>query len=119
MLCFRTFGLRESESFRERVLSPSAEAALAEVDALLARRTSVDNNRIRPWASIYGLMPYCSDDEEPPMMPPAGADDQSGRGGPPPSDAFALWLGFFSDNQPRTPDTATVAGCVAGQPAWR
>ena len=47
---------------RERVVSPSAKHALAEVDALLGRWTSYGEGRIRAWASIYGLMPYCSDE---------------------------------------------------------
>src|SRR5688500_8984392 len=47
---------------RERVVSPSATAALAEVEALLRRWTSDGGGRIRAWASIYGLMPYCSDE---------------------------------------------------------
>jgi len=46
---------------RERVLFSSAAAALREVDALLARWTESDG-RIRAWASIYGLFPYCSDE---------------------------------------------------------
>jgi cytosine/adenosine deaminase-related metal-dependent hydrolase len=47
---------------RERVLFPSAGAALAEVDRLLGRWTESPDGRIRAWASIYGLFPYCSDD---------------------------------------------------------
>ena len=47
---------------RQRVLFPSADTALREVDTLLARwRTSADG-RIRAWASVYGLAPYCSDE---------------------------------------------------------
>jgi cytosine/adenosine deaminase-related metal-dependent hydrolase len=49
-------------ALRERVLFPSAAAALREVDALLARWTESDGGRIRAWASIYGLFPYCSDE---------------------------------------------------------
>ena len=47
---------------RARVLFPSAEAALREVDGLLNRWTSSAGGRIRIWASIYGLFPYCSDE---------------------------------------------------------
>jgi cytosine/adenosine deaminase-related metal-dependent hydrolase len=47
---------------RERVLFPSAAAALGEVDALLGRWTSAAEGRIRAWASVYGLFPYCSDE---------------------------------------------------------
>ena len=47
---------------QQRVLSPSAGAALAEVAALLDRWTSTAGGRIRAWASIYGLFPYCSDE---------------------------------------------------------
>jgi len=49
-------------ALRERVLFPSAEAALREVDALLGRWTSSADGRIRAWASVYGLFPYCSDE---------------------------------------------------------
>jgi hypothetical protein len=42
------------------------------------------------------FMPYCTEDEEPPTMPSADPDGQSNRGAVHPSDAFALWLGFFS-----------------------
>ncbi|MGH7325207.1 MAG: amidohydrolase family protein [Candidatus Rokuibacteriota bacterium] len=49
-------------ALRERVLSPSAAAALREVEALLDRWTSSAGGRIRAWASIYGLFPYCSDE---------------------------------------------------------
>jgi cytosine/adenosine deaminase-related metal-dependent hydrolase len=48
-------------ALRERVQFPSAEAALREVDALLGRWTSSADGRIRAWASVYGLFPYCSD----------------------------------------------------------
>ncbi len=48
-------------ALRERVLSPSPEAALGEVDALLGRWTQSADGRIRVWASVYGLS-YCSDD---------------------------------------------------------
>lgn len=51
-----------SADLRDRVLSHSAGDALAEVDRLLARWTRSAGGRIRAWASIYGLMPYCSDD---------------------------------------------------------
>jgi len=47
---------------RERVLSPSVDAALREVDALLGRWTSSAGGRIRVWATVYGLFPYCSDE---------------------------------------------------------
>jgi 5-methylthioadenosine/S-adenosylhomocysteine deaminase len=47
---------------RERVLSPSADAALREVDALLSRWTNSADGRIRVWATVYGLFPYCSDE---------------------------------------------------------
>jgi cytosine/adenosine deaminase-related metal-dependent hydrolase len=47
---------------RERVLFPSADAALREVDTLLGRWTSTAGGRIRAWASVYGLFPYCSDE---------------------------------------------------------
>jgi len=49
-------------ALRERVLSPSADAALREVEALLGRWTSSAGGRIRAWATIYGLFPYCSDE---------------------------------------------------------
>ena len=49
-------------TLRERVLFPSAAAALADVDALLGRWTTSADGRIRAWASVYGLFPYCSDD---------------------------------------------------------
>jgi cytosine/adenosine deaminase-related metal-dependent hydrolase len=49
-------------ALRERVQFPSAEAALREVDALLGRWTSSADGRIRAWASVYGLFPYCSDE---------------------------------------------------------
>ena len=49
-------------ALRERVLFPSAEGALREVDALLGRWTSSADGRIRAWASVYGLFPYCSDE---------------------------------------------------------
>lgn len=49
-------------ALRDRVLFPSAEAALREVDALLGRWTSSAGGRIRAWASVYGLFPYCSDE---------------------------------------------------------
>jgi len=49
-------------ALQQRVLSPSAGAALAEVAALLNRWTSTAGGRIRTWASIYGLFPYCSDE---------------------------------------------------------
>lgn len=49
-------------ALRERVLFPSADAALREVDALLGRWTSSASGRIRAWASAYGLFPYCSDE---------------------------------------------------------
>jgi len=51
-----------SPELQQRVLSPSASAALAEVSALLDRWTSTAGGRIRAWASIYGLFPYCSDE---------------------------------------------------------
>lgn len=47
---------------QRRVLSPSAGAALGEVAALLDRWTTTADGRIRAWASIYGLFPYCSDE---------------------------------------------------------
>jgi 5-methylthioadenosine/S-adenosylhomocysteine deaminase len=49
-------------ALQQRVLSPSAGAALGEVAALLDRWTSTAGGRIRAWASIYGLFPYCSDE---------------------------------------------------------
>jgi cytosine/adenosine deaminase-related metal-dependent hydrolase len=49
-------------TLRERVLSPSADAALGEVDALLGRWTKSADGRIRAWATVYGLFPYCSDE---------------------------------------------------------
>jgi 5-methylthioadenosine/S-adenosylhomocysteine deaminase len=49
-------------ALRERVLFPSAATALREVDALLARWTESADGRIRAWASVYGLFPYCSDE---------------------------------------------------------
>ena len=49
-------------ALRERVLFASAEAALREVDALLGRWTSSAGGRLRAWASVYGLFPYCSDE---------------------------------------------------------
>jgi len=49
-------------ALRERVLSPTADAALREVDALLGRWTSSAGGRIRAWATIYGLFHYCSDE---------------------------------------------------------
>jgi 5-methylthioadenosine/S-adenosylhomocysteine deaminase len=51
-----------SPALRQRVLFPSAEAALREVDALLGRWTSSAGGRVRAWASVYGLFPYCSDE---------------------------------------------------------
>ncbi|MBT1516535.1 amidohydrolase family protein [Bradyrhizobium sp. SRL28] len=47
---------------QERVLSPSAGAALQEVASLLDRWTSTAGGRIRAWASIYGLLSHCSDE---------------------------------------------------------
>jgi 5-methylthioadenosine/S-adenosylhomocysteine deaminase len=47
---------------RGRVLSPSPDAALDEVDALLSRWTSSADGRVRAWATVYGLFPYCSDE---------------------------------------------------------
>src|SRR5215467_11994444 len=47
---------------RSRVLFPSADAALREVDALLGRWTRSADGRIRSWATVYGLFPYCSDE---------------------------------------------------------
>ena len=47
---------------RSRVLFPSADAALHEVDALLGRWTRSADGRIRSWATVYGLFPYCSDE---------------------------------------------------------
>jgi 5-methylthioadenosine/S-adenosylhomocysteine deaminase len=47
---------------RERVLFASADAALREVDALLDRWTASADGRVRAWASVYGLFPYCSDE---------------------------------------------------------
>jgi cytosine/adenosine deaminase-related metal-dependent hydrolase len=49
-------------ALRERVLFPSADAALREVDTLLGRWTSSAGGRVRAWASVYGLFPYCSDE---------------------------------------------------------
>lgn len=51
-----------SPELQQRVLSPSADAALREVASLLDRWTSTAGGRIRAWASIYGLFPYCSDE---------------------------------------------------------
>jgi cytosine/adenosine deaminase-related metal-dependent hydrolase len=51
-----------SPDLQQRVLSPSADAALREVASLLDRWTSTAGGRIRAWASIYGLFPYCSDE---------------------------------------------------------
>ena len=45
-----------------RVLSASPKAALAEIDALLARGIRAADGRIRMAASVYGLFPYCSDE---------------------------------------------------------
>jgi len=47
---------------RGRVLSPSADAALDEIDVLLSRWTTSADGRIRAWATVYGLFPYCSDE---------------------------------------------------------
>jgi cytosine/adenosine deaminase-related metal-dependent hydrolase len=49
-------------ALRERVLFPSADAALREVDTLLGRWTTSADGRIRTWATVYGLFPYCSDE---------------------------------------------------------
>ena len=51
-----------SPALRERVLYSSAGAALRDVDALLGRWTRSADGRIRVWATIYGLFPYCSDE---------------------------------------------------------
>ena len=51
-----------SPELQQRVVSPSADAALREVASLLDRWTSTAGGRIRAWASIYGLFPYCSDE---------------------------------------------------------
>ena len=49
------------EAIKAAVCHPSTEAALAEVDALLARGTERAGGRVRIWASIYGLMFFTSD----------------------------------------------------------
>jgi len=49
-------------ALRERVLFPSADAALREVGTLLGRWTTSAEGRVRAWASVYGLFPYCSDE---------------------------------------------------------
>jgi cytosine/adenosine deaminase-related metal-dependent hydrolase len=46
-----------SPALRERVLYPSADAALRDVDALLGRWTRSADGRIRVWATVYGLFP--------------------------------------------------------------
>jgi cytosine/adenosine deaminase-related metal-dependent hydrolase len=51
-----------ASELQSRVLSPSTQSALGEVDALLGRWTSFAGGRVRAWASIYGLFNYCSDD---------------------------------------------------------
>jgi cytosine/adenosine deaminase-related metal-dependent hydrolase len=51
-----------SPALRERVLYSSADAALRDVDALLGRWTRSADGRIRVWATVYGLFPYCSDE---------------------------------------------------------
>lgn len=51
-----------SPALRERVLYPSADAALRDVDALLGRWTRSADGRIRVWATVYGLFPFCSDE---------------------------------------------------------
>lgn len=48
-------------ALRQRSLSPSPEAALREVEALLGRWTRCADGRIQAWASVYGLFPYGSD----------------------------------------------------------
>ncbi len=45
-----------------RVLFPTADAALLEVERLLTRGRVLDGGRIRAWATVYGLFPYCSDE---------------------------------------------------------
>ena len=49
------------DELKAAVCHPSTEAALAEVEALLARGTERAEGRIRIWASIYGLMFFTSD----------------------------------------------------------
>jgi 5-methylthioadenosine/S-adenosylhomocysteine deaminase len=46
---------------RARIVAPSPEAALAEAEALLRRWRARSGDRIRTWATIYGLFTYCSD----------------------------------------------------------
>lgn len=48
-------------SARAGVVAESADAALAEVEAVLKRWRSRSGDRIRAWATIYGLFTYCSD----------------------------------------------------------
>ena len=49
------------KELRAAVWHPTTEAALAEVDALLARGPERAQGRIQIWASIYGLMFFTSD----------------------------------------------------------
>lgn len=50
-----------SEPMKAAVCHSSTQAALAEVEALLSRGPQRAQGRIRFWASIYGLMFFCSD----------------------------------------------------------
>jgi len=53
---------RIPEAQRRQVVFPSANAALKAVEGVLSGGTHRSRGRVRIWASIYGLFPYCSDE---------------------------------------------------------